>query len=228
MPTSFATRSPRSSTRSTVASSSTPVRPTTLSQWRARSRATSCWCGNFRGATISLQPEISRSRLPRTPVRAGRSRWTPTSAWSSPPMRRCASAWRSTRAKVLLVAQADGSYAKERIVRLPTKVRWNGPTHEALLGQRSGESEVLQGVQFEELPKDARTPAAQIRARRRDPAAARAGESRGSTLALLPWRFAARPVPLRGGDRGLPSLCRAAGVGGRRGLGMFPRGPVPQ
>jgi tetratricopeptide (TPR) repeat protein len=62
-----------------------------------------------------------------------------------------------TRAKVLLVAQADGSYAKERIVRLPTRVRWNGPTHEALLGQRSAESEVLQGVQFEELPKDART-----------------------------------------------------------------------
>ena len=62
-----------------------------------------------------------------------------------------------TRARVLLVSQADGSYAKERIVRLPPKARWSGPTHEALLGQRPGESEVLPGVHFQELPKDART-----------------------------------------------------------------------
>jgi tetratricopeptide (TPR) repeat protein len=60
-----------------------------------------------------------------------------------------------TRASVLLVSHADGSYAKERIIRLPTKTRWNGPTHEALLGQRTGESEILGGVRFEELAKDA-------------------------------------------------------------------------
>jgi tetratricopeptide (TPR) repeat protein len=60
-----------------------------------------------------------------------------------------------TRARVLLVAQADGSYAKERIIRLPCSLKWNGPTHEALVGQRQGESEILQGVRFEELAKDA-------------------------------------------------------------------------
>jgi glycosyltransferase involved in cell wall biosynthesis len=60
-----------------------------------------------------------------------------------------------TRARVLLVGQVDGTYAKERIIRLPTGMRWNGPTHEALEGQRTGESEVCQGVHFRELGKDA-------------------------------------------------------------------------
>ncbi len=60
-----------------------------------------------------------------------------------------------TRASVLLVGQTDGTYAKERIIRLPTGMRWNGPTHEALEGQRAGESEVCQGVHFRELGKDA-------------------------------------------------------------------------
>jgi hypothetical protein len=60
-----------------------------------------------------------------------------------------------SRARVLLVAHRDGSYAKERIIRLPAKVRWDGPTHEALLGQRTGESEILPGVHFDELAKDA-------------------------------------------------------------------------
>jgi tetratricopeptide (TPR) repeat protein len=62
-----------------------------------------------------------------------------------------------SKARVLLVAHADGSYAKERIIRLPAKVRWSGPTHEALVDQRTGESEVLQGVHFAELGKDAAT-----------------------------------------------------------------------
>jgi tetratricopeptide (TPR) repeat protein len=62
-----------------------------------------------------------------------------------------------TRANVLLVSQADGSYAKERIVRLPTRLHWSGPTHEALTGQRSGESAVIDGVRFTELAKDAAT-----------------------------------------------------------------------
>jgi glycosyltransferase involved in cell wall biosynthesis len=63
----------------------------------------------------------------------------------------------ATPAKVLLVSDQGGIYAKERIIRLPTTVRWAGPTHEALLGQRTGESEVLAGVRFRELPKDAET-----------------------------------------------------------------------
>jgi tetratricopeptide (TPR) repeat protein len=62
-----------------------------------------------------------------------------------------------SKARVLLVAHADGSYAKERIIRLPAKVRWSGPTHEALLDQRAGESAVLPGVNFAELGKDAAT-----------------------------------------------------------------------
>lgn len=60
-------------------------------------------------------------------------------------------------ARVLLVAQGDGSYAKERIIRLPAAVRWAGPTHEYLGGQRKGESAVLDGVSFSELPKDEAT-----------------------------------------------------------------------
>jgi len=76
-----------------------------------------------------------------------------------------------TKASVLLVSQADGSYAKERIVRLPATVRWAGPTHEQLRGQRTGESEVLTGLRFSELPKD---EAAMRRKFERDAAALRA------------------------------------------------------
>jgi len=63
----------------------------------------------------------------------------------------------ATRAKVLLVGDEAGSYGKERIIRLPTATRWAGPTHEALGGQRQGESELLAGVRFRELPKDEAT-----------------------------------------------------------------------
>jgi len=63
----------------------------------------------------------------------------------------------ATRANVLLVADEAGSYGKERIIRLPTVTRWTGPTHEALGGQREGESEQLAGVRFRELPKDEAT-----------------------------------------------------------------------
>jgi len=62
-----------------------------------------------------------------------------------------------TAANVLLVSVAGGSYAKERIIRLPATVRWNGPTHEALGGQRTGETAQLAGVRFSELPKDEAT-----------------------------------------------------------------------
>jgi tetratricopeptide (TPR) repeat protein len=75
-----------------------------------------------------------------------------------------------TKASVLLVSQDDGSYAKERIVRLPATVRWAGPTHEQLRGQRTGESEVLTGLRFTELPKD---EAAMRRKFERDAAALR-------------------------------------------------------
>lgn len=60
----------------------------------------------------------------------------------------------ATQANVLLVRDEGGSYAKERIIRLPTTVRWTGPTHEALIGQREDESARLEGVRFRELPKD--------------------------------------------------------------------------
>lgn len=59
----------------------------------------------------------------------------------------------ASTAAVLLVAQQDGSYAKERILRLPTTLRWAGPTHEQLKGGRAGESAVLEGVRFSELSK---------------------------------------------------------------------------
>ena len=59
-----------------------------------------------------------------------------------------------TRAGVLLVSEENGFYAKERVFRLPAAVRWNGPTHEALVGQRDGESAQLPGVRFRELTKD--------------------------------------------------------------------------
>ena len=60
----------------------------------------------------------------------------------------------ATPANVLLVSEEGGTYAKERIVRLPTTARWVGPTHEALGGQREDEAERLAGVRFRELPKD--------------------------------------------------------------------------
>lgn len=58
-------------------------------------------------------------------------------------------------ARVLRVAEEGGTYGKERIVRLPTTLRWNGPTHEALEGQQPGDAADLPGVRFRELPKDA-------------------------------------------------------------------------
>lgn len=71
----------------------------------------------------------------------------------------------ASRANVLRVLDDGGFYAKERIIRLPAAVRWNGPTHEVLDGQRTGESETLVGLRFSELPKD---PAALERKFRRD------------------------------------------------------------
>lgn len=60
----------------------------------------------------------------------------------------------SSGSRVLLVGEEGGTYAKERIIRLPTTARWSGPTHEALGGQCAGESSRIDGVRFRELPKD--------------------------------------------------------------------------
>jgi tetratricopeptide (TPR) repeat protein len=58
------------------------------------------------------------------------------------------------QADVLLVSDDAGTYSKERIVRLPASVHWNGPTHEVLQGQQAGRSATLAGLRFRELPKD--------------------------------------------------------------------------
>jgi len=60
----------------------------------------------------------------------------------------------ASTARVLHVRAEDGSYAKERMLRLPARERWAGPTHESLGGQRPGEAALLDGVRFRELPKD--------------------------------------------------------------------------
>jgi tetratricopeptide (TPR) repeat protein len=53
-----------------------------------------------------------------------------------------------------MVVDDVGSYSKERIVRLPAKVRWEGPTHECLMGRTTAGTLSLRGVRFHELPKD--------------------------------------------------------------------------
>ena len=63
----------------------------------------------------------------------------------------------ATQGNVLLIADETHTYSKERIVRLPPRVRWIGPTHEVLEGQRVGESLPLTGVRFRELQKDPET-----------------------------------------------------------------------
>lgn len=59
-----------------------------------------------------------------------------------------------TTAQVCMVLDDQGNYSKERIVRLPARVRWTGPTHECLDGRTAAESMTLPGVRFHELPKD--------------------------------------------------------------------------
>lgn len=60
----------------------------------------------------------------------------------------------ASRARVLLVEDADRWYSKERIFRLPAAARWAGPTHEALQGLAEDDCELLEGLRFRELPKD--------------------------------------------------------------------------
>ena len=71
----------------------------------------------------------------------------------------------ATRAQVCMVLDDVGTYSKERIVRLPARVRWAGPTHECLEGRTNADTTTLQGVRFHELPKD---PAAARRKFERD------------------------------------------------------------
>ena len=59
-----------------------------------------------------------------------------------------------TQAQVCMVDDDARSYSKERIVRLPATVRWEGPTHECLMGRTAAGTLNLRGVRFRELPKD--------------------------------------------------------------------------
>jgi len=52
-----------------------------------------------------------------------------------------------------MVPARDGSYSKERLVRLPTRLAWKGRTHEALVGATTTQRRVLPGVRFFEERK---------------------------------------------------------------------------
>ena len=54
-----------------------------------------------------------------------------------------------------MIPTRDGSYVKERFVRLPTGLRWQGRTHEALVGTTPAERKVLCGSLFWEAAKSA-------------------------------------------------------------------------
>jgi tetratricopeptide (TPR) repeat protein len=49
----------------------------------------------------------------------------------------------------------EGSYVKERFIRLPTRLNWQGRTHEALVGAGPTERRVLSGCCFWEVAKSA-------------------------------------------------------------------------
>jgi len=67
---------------------------------------------------------------------------------------RLASLLADSRVDVFLVMQADGSYAKERLIRLSLPYRWRGATHECLPLLGGGElRQTLAGVTFSELAK---------------------------------------------------------------------------
>ena len=55
-----------------------------------------------------------------------------------------------------MVPTRDGSYVKERFVRLPTRLQWQGRTHEALVGTTLAERKVLGGSLFWEVAKSSR------------------------------------------------------------------------
>lgn len=47
----------------------------------------------------------------------------------------------------------NGSYVKERFIRVPTHLKWQGRTHETILGAKPGERRTLPGCFFDELSK---------------------------------------------------------------------------
>ncbi|TWT83786.1 Tetratricopeptide repeat protein [Planctomycetes bacterium CA13] len=57
------------------------------------------------------------------------------------------------RVQAWMVASRDGRYQKERFIRLPATVRWQGATHEALVGCNEPERQTLLGCQFWETSK---------------------------------------------------------------------------
>ncbi len=57
------------------------------------------------------------------------------------------------RVLIWLVPFQGDYYTKERFVRVPTKLRWQGQVHEALTGAASGQIKILPGVTFLELAK---------------------------------------------------------------------------
>jgi len=61
-----------------------------------------------------------------------------------------------------LVPFRGGQYAKERFIRLPSKLRWEGSVHESLVGAGAGERAVLAGVFFTEQPKSPEQMAAKL------------------------------------------------------------------
>jgi tetratricopeptide (TPR) repeat protein len=52
-----------------------------------------------------------------------------------------------------MVPAQDRTYSKERFLRIPTQLRWQGRTHEALVGIKNGERGVMTGCCFWETPK---------------------------------------------------------------------------
>lgn len=63
-------------------------------------------------------------------------------------------------ADVWLVPHRDGTYAKERFIRIPTNVSWRGRVHEALCGVEKNLT--LAGCSFYEMPKSTATHRAKL------------------------------------------------------------------
>jgi tetratricopeptide (TPR) repeat protein len=60
----------------------------------------------------------------------------------------------SANEEMLMMSSKDGSYVKERFFRLPTRVRWSGPTHESFPSYKVKRRVLGKGF-FHELPKSA-------------------------------------------------------------------------
>jgi tetratricopeptide (TPR) repeat protein len=59
----------------------------------------------------------------------------------------------NTAVTTWMVASRDGSYTKERFIRLPTNLKWSGRTHEALVGATAEQRMLLPNSCFWETPK---------------------------------------------------------------------------